>query len=211
MSMQPSILSKWNKTTYGKKKSSKPTMFLTSPAYKVSNLKLQKMYAQHREKIMDSLLRDNKFINQNMTSDRLSEMGSHSNSVNPELYSTASMINGMSDTTSILNVDKEVKKMMTKKQLLSLEVCKKILTNIPGVVHEGEPLPLPNKRTLRRLHNSQSNLSLNKSQIYTKTGSDSPPKERNLIGGKRSVYEAFIPKKSTQVSLKDRKVSSIIL
>ena len=55
-------MSKWNQTGY-MKKSAQATSYFTSPSYKTSNPKLVKMYKLDREKILNSLLKDNKYIN----------------------------------------------------------------------------------------------------------------------------------------------------
>jgi hypothetical protein len=77
-----------------------------------------------------------------------------------KLSSTISEMSGYQtiDPSSIMGITRDMKKLMSKKQLLSLEVSKKFLKNVPGIIHEGEQLPIPGKKVLRRLHNSQKQL-----------------------------------------------------
>lgn len=98
------------------------------------------------------------------------------------------MISGTSfETSSIMNIDNQTKKMMNKKQLLSIEVSRKILKNIPGMMANGELLPEPSQKTLNKLHNSQKSLQL---------ATNSPHRNHNSthISQAQSNYMVFAPK-----------------
>lgn len=131
--------------------------YLMTPAYKITNSKLASMYIQNRDKIFDSLMRGNRYIELYYYS-RFEEF-LPSNKAR-KLSSTISEMSGYQtiDPSSIMGITKDMKKMMNKKQLLSLEVSKKLLKNVPGIIHEGEQLPVPDQKVLRRLHNSQKSL-----------------------------------------------------
>lgn len=115
-----------------------------------------------------------------------------------------------SDTCSKLEFHSALgRKKLSRKQLLSLEISKKFLANVPGVMHDGEQLPVPDSKTLKRLHNSQKELrAANRSTSPHKKLMFKVEKSTQKVAATSSNFGSFL-NKSPKSSRLDRKYKSV--